>query len=74
MGRRGAGPVEGAAVNAFVCTVDVRSVDDTMQAVEKLKGTVALPKMAVAGVGWLAYAKDTEGNIFGVMQADPTAA
>jgi predicted enzyme related to lactoylglutathione lyase len=30
--------------------------------------------MAVAGVGWLAYGKDTEGNIFGVMQADPTAA
>ncbi len=74
MGRRSAGPLEGAAVNAFVCTVDVRSVDDPMQAVEKLKGSVALPKMAVAGVGWLAYAKDTEGNIFGVMQADPTAA
>ena len=30
--------------------------------------------MAVPGVGWLAYAKDTEGNIFGLMQADPSAA
>jgi predicted enzyme related to lactoylglutathione lyase len=24
-------------------------------------------------VGWLAYLKDTEGNVFGVMQPDPTA-
>jgi predicted enzyme related to lactoylglutathione lyase len=39
----------------------------------KLGGTVALPKMPVPGVGWLAYAKDTEGNIFGMMQSDPGA-
>jgi predicted enzyme related to lactoylglutathione lyase len=30
--------------------------------------------MAVAGIGWLAYCTDTEGNIFGMMQSDPTAA
>jgi predicted enzyme related to lactoylglutathione lyase len=32
-----------------------------------------MPKMAVPGVGWLAYAKDTEGNIFGIMQPDTVA-
>jgi predicted enzyme related to lactoylglutathione lyase len=26
-----------------------------------------------AGVGWLAYVTDTEGNILGLMQSDPTA-
>jgi hypothetical protein len=36
-------------------------------------GTIALEKMPVPGVGWLAYAKDTEGNIFGVLQPDQTA-
>ena len=30
--------------------------------------------MAVPGIGWLAYFKDPEGNIFGAMQSDPTAA
>jgi len=30
--------------------------------------------MAVPHVGWLAYAKDTEGNIFGVMQSDHSVA
>jgi predicted enzyme related to lactoylglutathione lyase len=27
----------------------------------------------IPNVGWLAYAKDTEGNIFGMMQNDPGA-
>jgi predicted enzyme related to lactoylglutathione lyase len=29
--------------------------------------------MAIQAVGWLAYANDTEGNIFGMMQADTQA-
>jgi hypothetical protein len=29
--------------------------------------------MPIPGVGWLAYFEDTEGHIFGVMQADTTA-
>jgi predicted enzyme related to lactoylglutathione lyase len=36
-------------------------------------GALALPKMAVPGVGWFAQAKDTEGNIFGLMQMDSSA-
>jgi hypothetical protein len=33
----------------------------------------AVPKMPVPGVGWLAYAKDPDGNIFGMMQTDASA-
>jgi predicted enzyme related to lactoylglutathione lyase len=36
-------------------------------------GTIVVPKMPIPGVGWLAYARDTEGSIFGIHQADPTA-
>jgi uncharacterized protein len=32
-----------------------------------------VPKMPIPGVGWLAYFKDTEGNIVGVMQPDANA-
>lgn len=67
------GDIDGKAVIAYVCTVDVRSVDDTMAAARKLGATVALEKMPVPGVGWLAYLKDTEANIFGIMQNDPSA-
>jgi predicted enzyme related to lactoylglutathione lyase len=68
------GPVNGDAVIAYVCTIDVPSVDDVTAKITALGGTIALPKMAVPQVGWLAYGKDTEGNIFGVLQNDPSAA
>ncbi len=71
--RQGAGPLEGQAVNAFVCTVGVANLDATLQAATTHGGTLAVPKMPVPGIGWLAYAKDTEGNIFGMLQPDPTA-
>jgi uncharacterized protein len=69
--RRGA--IDGQAVIAYVCTVDTTSVDDSVKKALAGGGTVALPKMPIPGVGWLAYCKDTEGNIFGMMQSDPTA-
>lgn len=71
--RRGPPPAEGAAVNAFVCTVDVEDLDQSLVLLKELKGTVAVPKMPVPGVGWLAYAKDPDGNIFGMMQNDASA-
>lgn len=72
--RRGDGPVEGQAVNAYVCTAMVDSLDDSLNTVTANGGGLALPKMPIPGVGWLAYFKDTEGNIFGLMQEDPNAA
>lgn len=32
-----------------------------------------LPKMPIKGVGWLAYCKDLDGNIFGMMEVDENA-
>jgi len=71
--RRGDRPQIGQAVNAYVCTVMVTSLDETIAGVDKRGGTVALAKMPVPGVGWLAYFHDPEGNIFGAMQSDPNA-
>jgi predicted enzyme related to lactoylglutathione lyase len=71
--RHGPAPADGQAVNAFVCTVGVASVDDSLAAVTAHGGAVAMPKMPVPGVGWLAYGKDTEGNILGLMQPDRSA-
>jgi uncharacterized protein len=71
--RMGQPPIEGAAVNAYVCTMSVKSVDESFQKALDLGGTVAVPKMPIPGMGWLAYCKDPEGNIFGLMQNDPAA-
>jgi predicted enzyme related to lactoylglutathione lyase len=72
--RRGPPPAEGQAVNAYVCTIDVESVDDVVSRAGSLGGSLAVAKMAIPGVGWLAYLKDPDGNIFGVMQNAPGAA
>lgn len=71
--RRGDAPAEMAAVNAFVCTIGVTDLDATVAKLTAAGGTVALAKMPVPTVGWLAYGKDTEGNLFGMMQMDAAA-
>ena len=67
------GEIDGQAVIAYVCTVDVENLDASVQSAVNNGGQIALPKMPIPGMGWLAYCKDTEGNIFGMMQGDPNA-
>ena len=56
-----------------VNTVAVADVDATLGQVSAAGGVCVVPKMPIPGIGWLAYCKDTEGHIFGVMQNDPQA-
>ena len=72
--RRGPPPQGGEPVNAFVCTVGVDDLESCLARTTAAGGSVALPKMAVPGVGWLAYVKDPEGNIVGMLEADRLAA
>lgn len=69
----GPGPTPAAPITAYVCTVQVADLDGLLAKLAGLGGLIAMPKMPVPGVGWLAYAKDTEGNLFGLMQPDPSA-
>jgi predicted enzyme related to lactoylglutathione lyase len=67
------GTQTGDKVIAYVCTVDVDSVDEYSKKITAAGGQQVVPKMPIPGLGWLAYFKDTEGNIFGIHQTDPTA-
>lgn len=60
-------------MKGMINTVDVDNLDQVFAAVMANGGTEVMPKSAVPGVGWLAYAKDPEGTVFGMMQADPEA-
>jgi hypothetical protein len=75
---------EGAGINGGILrrhhpeqpcvnTMDVADLDAALAKVTAIGGQIAVPKMPIPTVGWLAYAKDPEGNIFGLMQADPSA-
>ena len=56
-----------------VNTIDVDDIDDVIKKIESKGGEVVRPKHAVPGVGWLAYFKDSEGVMLGIMQNDPKA-
>ncbi len=71
--RQGPPPAEDGPVGSFVNTIDVGDLDAMVHAVTDSGGTIAVPKHAVPSVGWLAYCKDTDGNLFGLMQSDPGA-
>ena len=71
--RRGPAATGGQPLNAFLCTVEVEALDATLARALALGATLALPKMAIPGVGWLAYVKDPDENLLGLSQPDPTA-
>jgi predicted enzyme related to lactoylglutathione lyase len=74
MRRHGDPPTPMQAVNAYVCTVGVESADKSLSKAVELGGELALPIMPVPGIGWLCYAQDPDGKIFGMLQPDAAAA
>jgi predicted enzyme related to lactoylglutathione lyase len=49
-------------------TVFVDSVDEFVRKIESAGGSVVVPKTKIDKVGSVAYCKDTEGNVFGLLQ------
>jgi len=60
-------------ISSTTNTIGVESVDGAIAAVSKAGGKLVMPKTPIPGVGYFAYCEDTEGNMFGVMQADSSA-
>lgn len=56
-----------------VNTIEVPSVDEFAEKVTANGGKVVLPKMAIPGIGYQVYCQDSEGIVFGLHQADPSA-
>jgi len=54
-------------------TIQVESIDDTIKKIEDFGGEMVVPKTPIPGVGYLAYFRDAEGNISGIMNEDPSA-
>jgi predicted enzyme related to lactoylglutathione lyase len=63
----------GDTLAGVVNTIGVGSLDDAIERIKANGGEIVLPRTAVPGVGWLAYFKDPEGNISGVIQPDEGA-
>jgi predicted enzyme related to lactoylglutathione lyase len=58
---------------SWVHYVNVDSLDEAVDRVLQLGGSILRPKAAVPKTAWYAVLADPEGNIFAVWQADSTA-
>jgi hypothetical protein len=56
-----------------VISIDVDNWERAARAVVEAEGTVLTEKTAIPGVGYFAYCRDTEGNVFGILESDSHA-
>jgi hypothetical protein len=52
-------------------TLGVASIDECLGRIQRAGGTIVMPKTEIPGVGFHAYCRDTEGNVFGLMESTP---
>src|SRR5213079_84998 len=67
------GLMKNTQVKTTTNTIGVDSVDAAVKTVQSAGGKLIMPKTPIPTVGYFAYLEDTEGNLFGVMQADKNA-
>lgn len=61
-------PIDGNSVIAFLCTIDVSDIDVSINLINKYGGSIVIPKRIIPELGFQAYCKDSEGNIFGIIK------
>lgn len=68
--RLGDRPAIGAPVTGMVNTIQVDDLDAALESALAHGGDMALDKMAIPGVGTVAYIHDTEANVVGLLQPE----
>ena len=71
--KKGKTPAGDAALNSFLCTIEISDIDKTLQAVAQAGGVVIKPRFAFPHVGWMAICADPDGNQFNLIQNDTEA-
>jgi predicted enzyme related to lactoylglutathione lyase len=69
----GSAPGAVKELNAYSCVVGVDNIDQAMAKVKSAGGELLGDKMDIPTVGTFVRCKDTEGNIFTMLQALPPA-
>jgi predicted enzyme related to lactoylglutathione lyase len=65
-------PPDGEA--KVVITVQVEDLDATVERAKAEGGAVAMAKIPVPTMGWVAYVTDPQGTVMGLMQPDENVA
>ncbi len=57
-----------AEAPAPVLAMDVASIDETLTKIQSAGGKLVKPKVEIGGMGYYAYAMDSEGNVIGLWE------
>lgn len=60
-------------LNPTINTIDVPSLDSFARKITEAGGRVVAPKLSIAGMGYVQYCTDMEGNAFAMMESDESA-
>ena len=71
--RRGPRPSGDAPVSSWVMIVEVEDCAARLDAARDAGATVAVPMDKMPGVGLLAYIRDPDGNVFGMLEPEPAS-
>ena len=73
-GANGALIARGDVHQTPILIAGVADIDDALKRIEHSGGRIVQGKLPVPGVGWSAYATDSEGNTIGLFENDADAA
>ncbi len=59
--------------NAFTCSIQVESFDNTAKMIIDQGGAITIPKFAIPTRCWQGYFTDPDHNIFGIFEVDELA-
>jgi uncharacterized protein len=59
--------------SGVLVTAQVDSIEVCLEKIKESGGEIIVPKRPIPGVGYQAHFRDTEGNVIGIMESDPTA-
>ena len=60
-------------LDSTVVTFEVPSLDGFVKKIATAGGKIVTPKLAIPGVGYSQYCRDSEGNLFAIMEYDEKA-
>ena len=78
------GPKSGLGINGAIMkrsdpkasvyiTIGVKSFEESLRKIVMNGGKAVTKKTTIPGIGYFAYVKDTEGNVFGILEPDMKA-
>ncbi|WOF17072.1 VOC family protein [Methanoplanus sp. FWC-SCC4] len=62
-------PKKDMITDSVINTVSVLSLDDSIKKVREAGGELMTEKMEIPGIGHHIYCRDTEGNVFGILES-----